>query len=486
MLLIVLLLLLITVILSVNIKEGNQNQTPLNTPGVIINTDTNTLTVPNNVQGVQGPHLNFGDVSIGKSLSFVQDDNNVGMIAYKDDTLQMTGAGPDQKVSLWDKVDVGSLLTLGGDILMGSGKNMTYENQLNIVGGPSSVVHLGDNVDVSGNMTVFGNQDVSGNQKVSSQMVADQSIGSQMVQGVSTHKGKVNIGPTNATVDLSIGDELTGFKQGQGSQGTEGVSFTSNNTNMGGFDSKGLFVNNDALLEVGKGMVKDPEAGTIRYVTHPKYGDTVDLVGAGATAKDRKILLKDDVIVNQRLQVGDSAHVQKDLYVNGMIQLGSWSIFEDTAGQLRFSKNTKKLTRDQLKGGMKENDGIALTGDGKIWVTQKEGDSAPGWINDKIKNTSQATKVGGWELTQGKNDELLFKVPNKKSEVVMLPNGTVEQRTISGTFDNLTRKLTNVPYKEWGDPWKKHLDGNEIKYVSNKTDYWRVLNGGYEHLGNVK
>jgi len=458
MLLIVLLLLLITVILSVVYnKEGNQNQGAQDTPGVIINADTNTLTVPNNIQGVQGKHLNFGDVSIDKSLSFVQDGKNVGVIAYKDNTLQMTGAGTDQRVSLWDKVDVGSLLTLGGDILMGSGKNMTYENQLNIVGEPSSVVHLGDHVDVSGNLAVMGDQDVSGNQRI---------------EGVSTHKGKVNIGPTDAPVDLSIGDELTGFKQG-----ADGVSFTSNNTNIGGFDSKGLFVNNDALLEVGKGFNKAPDAGTIRYTKDTVKGDTVDLVGAGATSKDRKLLLKDDVFINQRLQVGNNAQVQKDLYVNGMIQLGSWTIFEDANNQLRFSRNPNKLQRDQMiKGGMKDDDGIALTGDGKIWTSHKQFGS--GWINEKIKN-AESTKVGDWTMTQGNAGELLFTNGTTKATVEMSKSGLVAKQDVEGTFESAISKLKTFPYKEWGGNWKKHMDGNAIKYVSIDGYYWELTSVGY-------
>jgi hypothetical protein len=254
---------------------------------------------------------------------------------------------------------------------------------------------------------------------------------------------------------------------------------------MGGFDSKGLFVNNDTLIEVGKGMAgKDKDAGTLRY-RKDVNGDTVDLVGAGATSKDRKLFLKDDVNINQKLNVGDSLQVKNYISMNGMIQLGSWSIFEDTAGQLRFSKNPNKLTRDQLKSGMAENDGIALTGDGKIWSTQKQADVVPGWLNDKIKNTAQTTKIGDWELTQGLNNELLFTNSKTKQSVVMLADGTVAKKYVAGTFQNDTRNLTNVPHKEWGGEWKKHLEGNTIKYVSHTSHYWRVVSGGYEYLGTT-
>jgi hypothetical protein len=495
MILIVLLLLLITVVISViyNTKEGNENQYGL-TPGVIINTDTNTLTVPNNVQGVSGTHLNFGDVSIHKSLSFVQDGKDgkdrkdLGTIAYKDDTLQMTGAGTNQRISLWDKVDVGSLLTVGGDIQMGTGKSMNYENKLNIVGGPSSVVHLGEHVDISGNMTVFGNQDVSKNQSV---------------EGVSTHKGKVNIGPTDATVDLSIGDELTGFKQGKGTQGSHGVSFTSNNTNMGGFDSKGLFVNNDALFELGKGVTgKDAEAGTIQYTKHPEWGDLVNFVGGGDKEKEHKIMLKDDVAVNGRLGVKSHLWVNEDAHVGGIVQIGSWNIFEDKKGRLRFYKHTRepdqpRLTREQLiQGDTKGDDGIMITGDGNIFTTQKNFvPGGPGSINEKIKNTEESmkssvktTKIGDWELTQGPTNDLIFTNSTTKSSIVMTADGTVGKKYVAGTFENETRNLNNVPYKEWErwGAWKKHLEGNSIKYVSNPDHYWRVVSNGYEYAGSTK
>lgn len=455
-------------------KEGIESKdipNPILTlPGLNINTDTNTLTIPNNVQGVQGQHLNLGDVSIKKSLSFVNGEKVVGNIAYKEgDILQMTGAGPDQRISLWDKVDIGSLLHVEGDIQLGSKDNtdntLKYADKLEIKGNPSSQLLLGDNVDISGNLTV-GNQDIQGQTVKNQTVYGQQSVKDQLIEGVSTHKGKINIEPSNTqSVDLSIGDEQTGFKQGK--PGKKSVSFTSNNQDMGGFDTKGLFVNDNTLLEMGKGIAgKQVDAGTLRYQVDKVKGDALNIVGAGSKENGRKVLLYDDVTVNQNLQVNDS------------IQVGNWKIFEDQAGDLRFSK--QEVNKTPLVDSNRE-DGIAIGNQGNIWVSQKE-------VKGFVKNPKMGTTVGDWSLNQGENGELLFSTSkNKKENIAMLTNGTIAKVNIDGTFENSMKGLTKSPYKEWRGDWQKYTDGNSnsIKYVSNSTHYWKVLTNGYQYMGQL-
>ena len=422
--LIPLILLVVVTLFYVATKEGLEDKKPLGNPmmdkkAVHVDLARNSVELPNHVSGIVSEDLDMGgNVNILNENKIELGRGNKtkgpasGTIQYKNDFLNIIGAGRDgekSKVKLWDDVEIGSLLNVGGaasvagplqianqidlgpkDKAANSGM-IKYGDMLEITGaGNPRNIKLSDNVQVTGTLTsgmqTGTDQTITGTQTVNNQVVTgtqtlnnnQKLLAGQEVAGVSSYKGKVNINPTESDrrnmVDLSIGDELTGFRKGD-----KTIMFTGNTAEVGGFDSDGLFVNKPSVLEFGKGEAKEVNAGKIGY---QKFSQGLDIVGAGSTSTGRKIKMWDDVEVTGSLKVNGSnitaqgpqfAGTAPVLNATDSITVGQgdnkWTIFVDQGGELRFSK-APTVNRAKLANSLRENDGIALQANGNIWMTQ--------------------------------------------------------------------------------------------------------------------
>ena len=455
--LIPLILLVVVTLFYVATKEGLEDKKPLGNPmmdkkAVHVDLARNSVELPNHVSGIVSEDLDMGgNVNILNENKIELGKGNKtkgpasGTIQYKNDFLNIIGAGRDgekSKVKLWDDVEIGSLLNVGGaasvagplqianqidfgpkDKAANSGM-IKYGDMLEITGaGNPRNIKLSDNVEVTGTLTsgmqTGTDQTITGTQTVNNQIVTgtqtlnnnQKLLAGQEVAGVSSYKGKVNINPTESDrrnmVDLSIGDELTGFRKGD-----KTIMFTGNTAEVGGFDSDGLFVNKPSVLEFGKGEAKEGNAGKIGY---QKFSQGLDIVGAGTGGSGRKIKMWDDVEVNGKLTVNGSnitaqgpqfAGTAPVLNATDSITVGEgdkkWHIFVDNRGDLRFSKYG--VNKTALVGSSRV-DGIALPDNGNIWITQ---DGFRGWINERItaaQNTANTalSKANGGDNTIANN-----------------------------------------------------------------------------------
>jgi hypothetical protein len=145
-------------------------------------------------------------------------------------------------------------------------------------------------------VNIKGDLGVGGRLKVKKQQVLNSG---QKVNGLSKYNGRVHINPTEkdkaGMADLALGDGKTGFNKG-----TNSVMFSANSLDIGGFDESGLYTNNNNVVETGKGLTKQVDAGKIGY---KKFSDGLDIVGAGEEGTPHKVKLWDNVEVNTDLQV---------------------------------------------------------------------------------------------------------------------------------------------------------------------------------------
>lgn len=383
--LIPLLLLFIVTLFYVATKEGLEDKKDqkelgnpnLNKKAVHVDLDKNSVELPNHVSGIVSEDLDMGGninimnenrIELGKGNK--KKGPASGTIQYKGDFLNIIGAGKDgdkSKIKLWDDVEIGSLLHVGDQLSVAgplkvnssidigpkdkrvdAGK-IQYGDMLEITGAGKGSdprkIKLSDDVEIGGmlqskNQTGI-DQTITGTQSVNNQTVtgiqtlnnSQKLLGGQEVAGVSSYKGKVNINPTDTDrrnmVDLSIGDELTGFRKGDKS-----IMFTGNTKEVGGFDADGLFVNKQAPLEFGKGIVKEVNAGKIAY---KKFSDGLDIVGAspeGVTSYN----------TDRKIKMWDNVEVQGGLTVKGPIdmpQLKQGAQFT-VGNEIEFAKGTQK------------------------------------------------------------------------------------------------------------------------------------------------
>ena len=284
--------------------------------------------------------------------------------------------GDKSKIKLWDDVEIGSLLNVGdqltvagplkvnSDIQLGpndkridAGK-IHYGDMLEITGAGKGSdprkIKMSDDVEIAGHLKTLNqtgtDQLITGTQSVNNQTVTgiqtlnntQKLLGGQEVAGVSSYKGKVNINPTETDrrnmVDLSIGDELTGFRKGEKS-----IMFTGNTKEIGGFDEESLFINKQSPIEFGKGVTKEVNAGKIAY---KKFSDGLDIVGAspeGVTAwnTDRKIKLWDNVEIQGGLTVKGPINMPElkqgpQFTVGDVIELAKDRPKEQNAGKIVY------------------------------------------------------------------------------------------------------------------------------------------------------
>lgn len=425
-------------------SEETSEDTVLNKNAIHVDPEKNSVEIPNRVSGIVSD-----DLELAGSLSLL-DTHRIefgkgtdkgpasGTIHYNNGLLNLIGAGKDgekSKIKLWDDVEVGSLLHVGDALTVAgplkvneldlgpldkpanTGK-VQYGDMLEITGaGNPRKIKLSDDVEVSGNLKTLqhtgvdqvltGEQTVNKHTVTGSQTVEQQRVRSgQEVSGVSNYKGKVNINPIETDrrnmVDLSIGDELTGFRKGD-----KTITFTANKEEVGGFDNsfgKGsLFLNKQKPLEFGKGIEKHKDAGTIRY---NDFGNGLHIVGAGTNNYERKIKLWDNVevqgalTVNGPINTGNDQNV-KTINASDSIKIGNWHIYEDNNQRLRFSRvgiNKGDVTATR-------QDGIALTPDGDIWMTR---DTWAGWVTMGIQRGDQLLPQKQWTKTE------LFNLANRR------------------------------------------------------------------------
>lgn len=284
------------------IKEGATGA--LNTVSVLVDPSKNSITLPNNIKGAQGEHVNFlGDVSLKNPLHFVKEyGNNVdaGSIQYDNGTLKIMGAGTDPTTSLWGKVNVGSLLqangglSVQGDTNLGNDARLNYGDMLEIRGNTGGSIEMKNNVAITGAQSVSGHQtvgtqEVGGLQTVNSQIVTTtQTVkGTQTVEGASTHKGKINI-DSNETINLSLGNSGIG-------KGKDGLRFYGTDPKpVGGFHPDGAYVKNSIKF----GPEFNGQGGKIE--TNPT---SLEVEGVGSS---KKIKLSDNVeVVGDLTVIGD-------------------------------------------------------------------------------------------------------------------------------------------------------------------------------------
>ena len=175
---------------------------------------------------------------------------------------------------------------------------------------------------------------------------------------------------------------------------------------------------NDALTKAADALTKATEAETSAKTA------TTTANAAASTASAAK----------------EKAEAKASTQSVDSIKIGNWHIFEDSKGELRFSKSNNQ--KNNTISGTTKQDGISIKSDGDIWISKL---GSLGWASEVIES----------DLTAAYRDAL--------------------------------RGTTMTPHAEWGGDWKKHTDSsNTLKYVSNATYYWQVIRNGsnYKWMGN--
>lgn len=425
LLLIPLILLLIVTLFYMVTKEGLEEKKDLKNEyldkkAIHVDLDKNSVEIPNRVSGIVSEDLELGGslnilnenkIEIGKGTK--NKGPASGTVQYKGGFLNIIGAGKDgekNKVKLWDDVEVGSLLHVGDqlsvsgplkvdkNIELGPADKRTdagkiqYGDMLEITGAGKGSdprkIKLSDNVEITGTLNTANqsvtDQNITGTQTVKNQTIsgAQKILAGQDVTGASSYKGKVNINPngTDNTPDLSIGDSKVGFAKGDNK-----VKFMAKGE-VGGFDSEfgggSLYLNQSKPLELGRGMSKQVDAGTIAYKRHSVnngFQDSLDIVGAGDTGTNRKVRMWDDVEVIGGLKVRGPVEMP------GLKQGAQFEV----GNRIEFAKGTKKeqnagTIQYKTHGYGKSLDIVGASPENKTsWNTDREIEL---WDNVRVHN----------------------------------------------------------------------------------------------------
>lgn len=293
-------------------------------------------------------------------------------------------------------------------------------------------------------LSIKGDVDIGGNLKVKKQQVLN---GGQKVNGLSKYNGKVQINPKEKDhmPDLSIGDGLSGFKKGDNN-----VMFTAKSNDIGGFDQGGMYAINKNVIEMGKGVTKQVDAGKIGYKT---FSDGLDVIGAspeGVTAIDskRKIKLWDNVSVANELTVGPGG-----LTVNGPVNMPDFKqegkfgnvieLSPELTAQGKKEHSAGKIGYNVFANDSTETENLGIVGAGlgprkiHMWddvVVQKD---------LKVNNS---IKVGNWTIFEDDFGMLRFSKDGvNKTSIV---NNSTKQDGI-GIHDSGNIYMTRSVYRGW-------------------------------------
>jgi hypothetical protein len=416
-------LLLMVTLFYTTVKEGAENaesdvNTNLDTDATKI--EGGVMTMPNLIQGAAGPDIgvvgNFilnetGGNGDSGTLIFREGGEDTGNIASLDGALRITGAGPDEEISLWGTVTVGSLLQLddnleaSGDINLVNNTDeaktnkITYSDMLEISGtGKNRNIKLADNVDISGNHSVRGIQTVN-QQNVKQQNVEGQTVtGAQTIDGVSTHKGKIDIQSADNQVGVSFGNAGIGKNE-------TGLSFFNNEQTIGRLYPTGLEIGTGGTkLETGKstGSFINEELDTLKIMGAEYKGNNEGLKKSGL----RNIQLNGDIEVTRSLKSNyvranriDSNYIwtngigtnnlwanaigTNNLYSGNQLRIGKW-VINDDGTDLRFA-------RIQQNGSIGQP--VRLTQGGDIKVGTSTVSGAISTANAANQKADNATKI---------------------------------------------------------------------------------------------